>query len=262
VDAVAMMVRLFRDPDVVHTLGEVDPRRDVEIIETELILSDFDSVDKQLDKWRNKTKSGDKVAIATVALLEKLKKHLGEGKPARSSGLEPKEMKEFGLLTSKPVLFVGNTDEKPDPKLVEDFMAVARERGAEGVTLCGKIEAEIAQLPEEDRGAFLSDLGLTETGLQRVIVAAYKLLNQASYFTAGEQEVRAWTFTRGWKAPQCAGVIHTDFEKGFIKAEIYSFADIDKYEKESALREKGLIRSEGKEYVMQDGDVCFFKFNV
>jgi GTP-binding protein YchF len=262
VDAVAMMVRIFRDPDVVHTMGEVDPRRDIEIIETELILSDFSSVEKQIEKTSGKTKSGDKAAIAAVAVLEKLKKHLGEGKPARSSGIDPKDMRDFGLLTSKPVLFVGNTDEKPDPKLVADFMAAAKERGVEGVILCGKIEAEIAQLNEADRQMFLDDLGMKETGLEKVIVAAYKLLNQCSYFTCGEQEVRAWTITRGWTAPKAAGVIHTDFEKGFIKAEIYGFKDIDAYQKESALREKGLIRSEGKEYVMQDGDVCFFKFNV
>lgn len=261
VDAVIMMVRLFQDPDVVHTMGGVDPKRDVEIIETELLLADLASLEKQYEKVLGKSKSGDKAAIATMAVLDKLKKGLEEGKPARSLGLDPKDIKDFFLLTAKPVLYVGNTDEKPaaaDLKALEDL---ARERGSSFITLCGKLEAEIAQLDEGDRAAFLADLGLQETGLERVIVAAYKLLNQCSYFTCGEQEVRAWTITRGWKAPQAAGVIHSDFEKGFIKADVYSFRDIDAHLKESALREKGLIRSEGKEYVVQDGDVCFFKFS-
>ncbi len=261
VDAIIMMVRLFSDPDVVHTMGSVDPRRDVEVIETELMLADLASLEKQYDKVFGKSKSGDKAAIATMAVLDQLKKGLSEGKPARALGMDPKAIRDFSLLTAKPVLFVGNTDEKPDAKLLGELEAIAKERGAQAVAVCSKLEAEIAQLAFEDRKVFMDDLGLKETGLERVIVAAYRLLGLQSYFTAGEDEVRAWTIVRGFRAPQAAGVIHTDFEKGFIKADVYSFKDIDAYEKESALREKGLIRSEGRDYVMQDGDVCFFKFS-
>ena len=261
VDAVIMLVRLFQDPDVVHTMGGVDPRRDVEVIETELILADLASVDKQLEKVVAKARCGDKEARAQQAVLEKVKAGLEAGATARSLGLPHEEIKEFCLLTEKPALFVGNTDEAADPALVARLEELARARGAGCVTLCGKLESEISQLAADERKTFLAELGLTVPGLERVIVAAYALLSQASFFTAGEDEVRAWTITRGWKAPQAAGVIHTDFEKGFIKADIYSFADIDRMEKESALREKGLIRSEGKDYLVQDGDVCFFKFS-
>jgi len=159
------------------------------------------------------------------------------------------------------VLYVGNTDEKPDPAVLADFAKVAEARGAKSVALCGKIEAEILQLPEEERGIFLEDLGVEKTGLERVIVAAYDLLGLQSYFTGGPDEVRAWTIVRGMTAPQAAGVIHTDFEKGFIRADVYAYADLVALGSESALREKGKIRSEGKEYVVKDGDVCFFKFN-
>ena len=261
VDAIIHLVRLFRDPDVVHTMGTVDPRRDMDVIETELALADLSSVEKQVDKVAGKVKTGDKVAAQGLVILEKLKAALSAGKAIRSLGLPDKDMREFALLTSKPVLYVGNTDEKPDPKMVEDFHAAAKERGGDSIVLCGKLEAEIIQLAEEDRAPFLADLGLKETGLERVIVAAYSLLRQQSYFTAGPDEVRAWTVTAGMKAPQAAGVIHTDFEKGFIRADVYGFAEIDKHLAESALRERGLIRSEGKEYVMKDGDVCFFKFS-
>jgi hypothetical protein len=261
VDAIIMMVRLFSDPDVVHTMGHVDPRRDVEVIETELALADLSSLEKQYDKVFGKAKSGDKVARETLIVLDKLKEGLSAGKPARALGMDPKQIKDFFLLTAKPVLFVGNTDETADPKLVAELEKIAAERGAQSVTVCSKLEAEIAQLAEADRQVFMDDLGIKVTGLERVIVAAYKLLGLQSFFTAGEDEVRAWTVQVGWRAPQAAGVIHTDFEKGFIKADIYSFDDISKFEKESALREKGMIRSEGKEYVMKDGDVCFFKFN-
>jgi hypothetical protein len=261
VDAIMMMVRLFSDPDVVHTMGNVDPRRDVEVIETELALADLASLEKQYDKVFGKAKSGDKVARETLIVLDKLKECLSAGKPARSLGMDPKLIKDFSLLTAKPVLFVGNTDEKADPARVAELEKIAAERGAQCATLCSKLEAEIAQLPEDDRKVFMDEMGLEITGLQRVAVSAYKLLGLQSFFTAGEDEVRAWTVQAGWKAPQGAGVIHTDFEKGFIKADIYSFVEIDKHEKESVLREKGLIRAEGREYVMKDGDVCFFKFN-
>ncbi|MFA6002664.1 MAG: redox-regulated ATPase YchF [Elusimicrobiota bacterium] len=261
VDAIIMLVRLFHDPDVVHTMGSVDPKRDVEVIETELILSDLASVEKQVEKVEGKAKCGDKEAKAALLVLEQVKVGLSAGQTVRQLGLSPDAVRDLGLLTSKPVLFVGNTDEKAEPAVVAQLEALAKERGAGCVTLCGKLESEIAQLAEAERKSFLAELGLSAPGLERVIVAAYKLLNQQSFFTAGEDEVRAWTVTAGWKAPQAAGVIHTDFEKGFIKAEIYSYADIDQHLKESVLRDKGLMRSEGKEYVMRDGDVCFFKFS-
>jgi GTP-binding protein YchF len=260
VDAILHMVRLFKDPDVVHTMGGVDPKRDVEVIETELMLADLDSLTKQYDKVSGKAKSGDKAAREALVLLDALKSGLESGKPARALGLDPKALRDFALLTAKPVLYVGNTDETPDAAVVEDFHAFCKARGSESVIICGKLEAEIAQLAGEDRAAFMKDLGLKESGLERAAAAAYVVLGLQSYFTAGEQEVRAWPVPVGAKAPQAAGVIHTDFEKGFIKADVYSFADIDKHEKESVLREKGLIRSEGKEYVMKDGDVCHFKF--
>jgi GTP-binding protein YchF len=260
VDAILHMVRLFKDPDVVHTLGTVDPKRDVEVIETELMLADLDSLMKQYDKVSGKAKSGDKAAKEALVILDALKSGLEAGKPARALGLDPKSIRDFSLLTAKPVLYVGNTDETPDPAVIADFQAYVKSRGSESVVICGKLESEIAQLAGEDRAAFMKDLGLAQSGLERVIVAAYKTLGLHSYFTAGEDEVRAWTIPVGAKGPQAAGVIHTDFEKGFIKADIYGYADIDKFEKESALREKGMIRSEGKEYVVKDGDVCHFKF--
>ncbi len=261
VDAILMMVRLFKDPDVIHTMGSVDPKRDIEVIETELLLADLASLEKQFDKVSGKAKSGDKAARAALEILDKLKKGLEEGIPARTLGFENEEIKEFTLLTAKPILYVGNTDEKPEEADVEALKAVTEERGAQCVTLCGKLEAEISQLAEDERSAFLEEMGLQGTGLERVIVAAYRLLKLQSFFTAGPDEVRAWTVEQGWKAPQAAGVIHTDFEKGFIRADIYSFEDINLYPKESTLREKGLIRSEGKEYAVREGDVCFFKFS-
>ena len=261
VDAIVHLVRLFQDPDVVHTMGAVDPRRDIEIIETELILADLASLEKQFDKVSGKAKTGDKQAQVQLALLEKLKAGLSAGKPARSVGLSSADIDPFFLLAAKPVLYVGNTDEKPDPALLESFARTAAERGGQSLSLCGKMEAEIAQLPEEERGPFLADLGLEQTGLERVIVAAYKLLGLQSYFTAGPDEVRAWTVRAGTRAPQAAGVIHTDFEKGFIRADVYGYDDLDRHGSEPTLKARGLIRSEGKDYVMRDGDVCFFKFS-
>jgi len=261
VDAIIHLVRLFKDPDVIHTMGTVDPKRDIEIIETELILADLSSVEKQLEKVQGKARTGDKASALAMAVLGKLKDGLSAGKTARSLGLSEADIRDFFLLTAKPVLYVGNTDETPDPAHFAAFAAVAKERGSDCLSVCGKIEAEIVELPEEDRGPFLADLGLTQTGLERVIVAAYRLLRLQSYFTAGEDEVRAWTIVEGMRGPQAAGVIHTDFEKGFIRAEVYPYQELDRHGSEAALRERGLIRSEGKDYVVKDGDVCFFKFS-
>lgn len=262
VNAILHMVRLFRDSEVVHTMGNVDHRRDVEVIETELMLADLDSLTKQYDKVTSKAKSGDKASKEALVVLDILKSGLEAGKPARALGLDPHVLKPFFLLSAQPVLYVGNTDEHPDPAIIADFEAFAKERGSESVVICGKLESEIAQLSGEDREMFMKDLGMEQSGLEKVIVAAYRTLGLCSYFTCGEQEVRAWTIPIGTKAPQAAGVIHTDFERGFIKADIYSYEDIDTYTTEAALREKGLIRSEGKEYIVKDGDVCHFKFNL
>ena len=262
VDAILHMVRLFEDPDVVHTMGSVDPKRDIEVIETELMLADLESLTKQFDKVSGKARAGDKTSKEALAILETLKNGLEEGKPARALGLEEEVLKPFFLLTAKPVLYVGNTDESPDQAVIADFQAFTKARGSESVVICGKLESEIAELTGEDRDMFMTDLGMEQSGLEKVIVTAYKTLGLCSYFTCGAPEVRAWTIPVEAKAPQAAGVIHTDFEKGFIKADIYGFTDIDQYRSEVTLREKGLIRSEGKEYIVKDGDVCHFKFNV
>ena len=262
VDAILHMVRLFEDADVVHTMGSVDPKRDIEVIEMELMLADLDSLTRQFDKVSGKAKSGDKASKETLAVLEILKAGLEEGKPARALGLDPNILKEYFLLTTKPVFYVGNTDESPAPAVLADFQAFTKARGSESVVICGKLESEIAELSGEDREIFMKDLGMEQSGLEKVIVGTYATLGLCSYFTCGPQEVRAWTIPIGAKAPQAAGVIHTDFEKGFIKADIYGWTDIDQYRTEAVLREKGLIRSEGKEYIVKDGDVCHFKFNV
>ena len=187
---------------------------------------------------------------------------LEDGKPARALGFEPQVLKEYFLLTAKPIFYVGNTDESPDPAVLADFQAFTKARGSESVVICGKLESEITELSSEDRALFMKDLGMEQSGLEKVIVGTYATLGLCSYFTGGPQEVRAWTIPISTKAPEAAGVIHTDFEKGFIKADIYGYTDIDQYGSEAVLREKGLIRSEGKEYIVKDGDVCHFKFNV
>lgn len=262
VDAILHMVRLFDDADVVHTMGSVDPKRDIEVIEMELMLADLDSLTRQFDKISGKAKSGDKVSRETLTILETLKTGLEEGKPARALGIEPSILKEYFLLTAKPVFYVGNTDESPDSTVLADFQTFTKTRGSECVVICGKLESEIAELSGEDREMFMKDLGLEQSGLEKVIVGAYATLGLSSYFTCGPQEVRAWTIPIEAKASQAAGVIHTDFEKGFIKADVYGWTDIDQYRTEAILREKGLIRSEGKEYLVKDGDICHFKFNV
>ncbi len=262
VDAILHMVRLFEDTEVVHTMGNVDPQRDIEVIETELMLADLDSLTRQYDKISGKARSGDKTSKETLEILDVLKNGLEAGKPARALGLDPEVLKPYFLLTAQPVFYVGNTDESPNAGVIANFQAIAKTRGSESVVLCGKLESEIAELSGEDRDMFMTDLGMEQSGLEKVIIGAYATLGLCSYFTCGPQEVRAWTIPVDTKAPQAAGVIHTDFEKGFIKADIYGYSDIDQYGSEPALREKGLIRSEGKEYVLKDGDVCHFKFNV
>ena len=262
VDAILLMVRLFQDANIGHTLDGIDPKRDVDVIETELMLADLESLTKQFDKLSGKARTGDKTSKDELELLNILKTGLEEGKPARTLGLDPESLKPFFLLTAKPVLYVGNTDENPDPAVLDDFQSFVQQRDTESVVLCGKLESELAELSGEDRNLFMADLGMQYGGLERIIVAAYKTLGLCSYFTGGPKEVRAWTIPVGAKASQAAGVIHSDFEKGFIKADVYGFTDLDQYRSEQTLREKGLIRSEGRDYVVKDGDVCHFKFNV
>jgi hypothetical protein len=263
VDAIVQVVRVFDNPDVVHVLGEVDPIRDIEVIETELMLADLEAVDKMIDKNSGNLRSGSKEAKERQEKLDKIKKLLAGGKPAKDAGYTVEEVRDFNLLTVKPVFFVANTSETPNSAVQAKLRDFVKSRGAILVEISAKIESELIELPDEEKTAFMKDLGEEYTGLEKMIIAGQKLLDLISFFTVGsEDEVRAWSLRRGLKAPQAAGRIHTDFEKGFIRAEVYSFDDIVKYRDEKILKEKGLIRSEGKEYVMKDGDICFFKFNV
>ena len=263
VDAIVQVVRVFNNPDVVHVLGEVDPLRDIEVIETELMLADLEAVDKMLEKNVSNLRSGNKEARDRQEKLEKIKKLLADGKPAKEAGYPIGEVRDFNLLTVKPVFFVANTSESPNAAVQAGLREFVKSRGAILVEISAKIESEIIELPDDERAMFLKDLGEEYTGLEKMILAGMKLLDLISFFTAGsEDEVRSWSLKRGLKAPQAAGRIHTDFEKGFIRAEVYSFDDIMRHKNEKTLKEKGLIRSEGKEYVMKDGDICFFKFNV
>ncbi len=267
-DAIAHIVRCFEDPDVVHVEGGVDPIRDIEVIDTELMLADLATVEKRLERSAKAAKSGDKDLIAEVEALKKVQAGLNEGVPVRRLALSDKEkeaLRELFLLTAKPVMYVANVNEaeaaNPGPA-AQQVIAHAEREGAPCVVLSGAIEAEISNLPEAEQKAFLEDLGLHESGLDRMARAGYKLLHLSTYFTAGEKEVRAWTIPTGAKAPQAAGVIHSDFEKGFIRAEVYHFDDLMKYKSEQAVKEAGLLRLEGKDYVVRDGDIMHFRFNV
>jgi len=268
-DAVAHVVRCFDDPEVIHVAGGVNPLHDIDIINTELLLADLDTVEKRNTKVERAAKaSSDGKIKAEHAMLQKLLATLNAGKPARTADLTDEERvlsRELFLITSKPQLYVANVDEAG---LIEGnaYTAAvekrAEEEGSQVVRICGALESEIAQLEPAERDEFLKDMGLAEPGLNRLIHSAYRLLDLITYFTAGVQEVRAWTIRRGTKAPGAAGVIHSDFEKGFIKADCYASDDLFKYGSEQAVKEKGLLRSEGKEYIVKDGDILFFKFNV
>ncbi|HEU0015565.1 MAG TPA: redox-regulated ATPase YchF [Longimicrobium sp.] len=270
-DAVVHVVRCFDDPDVVHVMGEVDPVRDREVINLELALSDLAVAEKRLERVRKTAKGGDRDAQAEAALLERVIAGLSEGRAARYvevSDQEEKLLRSFNLLTSKPVLYLANVAESDLPEgdnaHVRALRAAVKESGerAEVIPISSKIESELAELPAEERAEFLASLGLEEPGLNTLIRAGYRLLGLQVYFTAGEKEVRAWEIPVGAKGPEAAGVIHTDFERGFIRAETVAWNDFVKTGSVKAAREQGLMRSEGKEYVVQDGDILLFRFNV
>lgn len=268
VDAIAHIVRCFEDENVVHVSGSVDPARDIEVINTELILADMESIDKRLEKSRKLAKSGDKDAIKIAAVLDKVSSQLNAGLPVRTLELSDDEkdaIKDLFLITSKPIFYITNVGESDLPEgndYVNDVRKIAEAEGSEVVVMCGNIEAEISELDPEEKGEFLSDLGLEEAGLNRMIRAGYKLLSLDTYFTAGVKEVRAWTIHKGATAPQAAGVIHSDFERGFIKAEVVAYDDFVSSSGEQGAKEKGLLKIEGKEYIVKDGDVIHFRFNV
>ena len=267
VDAVLQVVRCFEDDDVTHVAGRVDPLDDILTIEMELILADLEQLASARQKAEKKARGGDKDAKAMIAAIERIVPHLESEQPARSLELTKEERKavaSFGLLTLKPVLYVANVDEANVTGQGERATAVrehAAKVGAGFVPVCAKIEAELGELDEADQAEMLADIGLEEPALASLAREAYRTLGQQSYFTAGEKEVRAWTVPVGATAPQAAGVIHTDFEKGFIRAEVYSVADLEELHGEKAIRDAGRMRTEGKQYVMQDGDVCHFLFN-
>ncbi|MGD9787686.1 MAG: redox-regulated ATPase YchF [Sulfuricellaceae bacterium] len=267
-DAIAHVVRCFENDNVIHVAGKVDPISDIEVINTELALADLASVEKALARYSKTAKSGgDKEAARLVAVLEKVKVQLDQAKPVRALGLAPEELallKPLFLLTVKPTMYVANVNEDgfDNNPLLDKVKEFAAAEGAPVVAICAALEAEIAELDADEKKMFLADMGLDEPGLNRVIRAAYKLLGLQTYFTAGVKEVRAWTIPVGATAPQAAGVIHTDFEKGFIRAQTISYEDFVAYKGEQGAKEAGKMRSEGKEYVVQDGDVMNFLFNV
>ncbi len=269
-DAILHVVRCFEDPEVVHVAGGVNPLHDMDIINTELLLADLDTVEKRYQKVEKLAKNpsaNHKVKVEASA-VKKLKEALESGKPARAADLTEEEWvaaRDLHLITAKPLMYVANVDEgglAGHNPWVDAVEKRASEENSQVVRICGAMEAEIAQLEAAERDEFLKEMGLKEPGLNRLIHSAYALLNLITYFTAGVQEVRAWTIVKGTKAPGAAGVIHSDFEKGFIKADCYHCEDLFKLGSEQAVKEKGLLRSEGKEYVVKDGDILFFKFNV
>ena len=270
VDAIAQVIRCFDDPNITHVAGSVDPVRDIEIINTELCLADLESVDKRLQRIAKLAKSGDKDARIEAPILEKVSAALGDAIPVRAQGLTDDELeilKDLTLLTAKKSLYVANVgeDEVSDysgNEFVKQVEDCAAKEGSGVVVVSARIESEIAELSDEEATAFLADLGLEESGLTKLIKASYSLLGLINYFTAGEMEARAWTIVEGTKAPQAAGKIHSDIEKGFIRAEIVSFDDLEACGSQNAAKEKGLVRLEGKDYIMKDGDVTHFRFNV
>ena len=268
VDAILHVVRCFEDADVVHVDGGVNPDRDIDTIDTELALADLETAQKRIDRYKKLSKAGDKEALFHLGVAERVYALLDSGKAARTGEWTPEELesvKEAQLITAKPVLYVCNVDEAGldgGNAYVAAVKARAAKEGARVVHLCAKIEAEVSELPEEDRAGFLADLGIAEAGLAALARETYRLLGLHTYFTAGPKEIRAWTIPVGARAPQAAGVIHSDFERGFIRAEVYSVDDLVALGGEAALKAAGKMRVEGKEYVVRDGDVMHFRFNV
>ncbi len=266
-DAIAHVARCFVDDDVVHVDGTINPLSDIETINTELALADLESAERSLQRAQKKTRSGDKEAIKRVAVLDKIVAHLSEGLALRTLDLTKEDwqlVKEFSFITAKPMMYIANVDDRgfENNPLLDTLNQFAAEEGALVVPVCAAIEAEIALLDDEDKAEFLAEMGLEEAGLNRVIRAGYELLGLNTYFTAGVKEVRAWTFVAGMTAPQAAGVIHTDFEKGFIRAETMAFDDFIQYGGEAGCKEAGKLRLEGKDYIVQEGDILHFRFNV
>ncbi|VAW40596.1 GTP-binding and nucleic acid-binding protein YchF [hydrothermal vent metagenome] len=266
-DAIAHVVRCFEDPDVVHVEGKISPLDDVETINTELALADLDSAERGLLKAQKQSKSGNKEAIARAVVLEKIVAHLAAGLPIRTLDLYKEEhatIKEFSFITAKPVMYIANVSEDGfvNNPLLEQLSTMAEQENSSVVPVCAVIEAEIAVLDEEDKAMFMDELGLSEAGLDRVIRAGHDLLGLHTYFTAGVKEVRAWTFKADSSAPQCAGVIHTDFEKGFIRAETMAYVDFIAFKGEAGCKEAGKLRLEGKDYKVLEGDILHFRFNV
>ena len=269
-DAICEVVRCFSDKDITHQEGSVDPIRDIETIDLELIFADLETVEKRIQKINKKAASGDKEAKQEIIVLNKLLETLERNQPARSISFTEEELqqvKQYTLLTMKPLIYIANVGEEDieNPQANEHYQSVvqfASERGYEVVAICATIESELAGMDSEDKDVFLQELGIAESGLDKLIKKAYSLLELATFFTVGVQEVRAWTFHKGMRAPEMAGVIHSDFQRGFIKAETYSYDDILTFGSEAALKEAGKIRQEGKQYIGQDGDIMFFKFNV
>ena len=268
VESIVHVVRCFEDPNIVHVAGSVDPLRDIEVIDTELCLKDLETVNKRIHATTKLSRSGNKEALALMTVLEKVQKALEDGTPLRSAGLDEDEqetVKDLAFLTLKPVLYCANVAEEDLPaggEAVETVREHAKKEGAELVVISSKVEAEMADLDDAEREEFLKEYGLKEAGLAILSRAGYSLLDLITYFTAGEKEVRAWTVAKDAKAPQAAGVIHTDFERGFIRAEVIAYQDIAEHKSEQAVKEKGLLRVEGKDYTVQDGDLMHFRFNV
>ena len=267
-DAIAHVVRCFEDENVVHVSAKVNPQADIDVINTELALADLDTVEKAIKRYTRTAKSGDKDAKKVLELLEsKLLPHLNEGLPVRGLGLNDDELaaiRELCLLTIKPTMYIANVDEEgfEDNPHLDKVREIAEAEGSVVVVICNKLEAEIAELEDEEKAEFLADLGMEEPGLDRVIRAGYELLGLQTYFTAGKKEVRAWTMRQGDTAPKAAAVIHTDFEKGFIRAEVIAYDDFIQYNGEAGAKDAGKWRLEGKEYIVADGDVIHFRFNV
>lgn len=268
VDLIVHVVRCFDDDDIIHVEGSVDPERDIRIIEDELILKDLEGIEKRIDNLKKQAKTGDKKIAAQVEIVQRLLEHLENGNTARTLEIEPDDRaiyKDLFLLSDKPVLYacnVGEDEINDGNKYVDLVQEIANRHNDNLVTFCAKIEAEIAELQTEEKEMFLEELGVSSSGLDRLILAAYENLGLITYFTAGPKEVRAWTIKKGTKAPQAAGVIHTDFERGFIRAETIAFSDYEELKSEKAAKEAGKMRQEGKEYIVKDGDVMLFRFNV